>query len=180
MAPKSVALLQTAEPRTRDPIVDRLSRGSGRYPLVLGLKSVEIQGSRKAVRASGNLGRGDEESERKRAVAIVEDELELLSIYSTYLKSKGYDSVFAFVSGEEFLGAMVEGRISPEVVLIDYRLPGRNGIETARRFVELNPRTKVIVTTADDSIAAEANLLGFHFLLKPFPLASLSNLLSRV
>ena len=62
---------------------------------------------------------------------------------------------------------------------MDYRLPGRNGIETAREVVELIPKVKVIVTTADDSIAPEANALGYLFLLKPLSLASSTDLMSQ-
>jgi CheY-like chemotaxis protein len=116
----------------------------------------------------------------KRIVAVVEDEEDLLSIYSSYLKSRGYGSVFTFLNGEDFVEAVAGGRIFPDFVLVDYRLPGKNGIETGKGAAAIRPGIKIIVTTADDSVRDEANSMGFQFLLKPFSLASLSQMMDAL
>jgi two-component system, response regulator, stage 0 sporulation protein F len=114
---------------------------------------------------------------RKRSIAIVEDEEDLLSIYSTYLNSQGYDTVYSFVNGEDFVKAVSDGRLSPDLVIMDYRLPGMDGIEVGKEVIEVNPRIRILVTTADDKIKAKAKTLGFHFLLKPFTLRALAKAL---
>jgi CheY-like chemotaxis protein len=116
-------------------------------------------------------------SRAKGIVAVVEDEEDLLSIYSNYLKSRGYKPVFTFLNGEALVEAVAEGKISPDFVLLDYRLPGKNGIETGKRVAAIRPGIKIIVTTADDTIRDEANSIGFRFLLKPFSLASLAQMM---
>ncbi len=49
-------------------------------------------------------------------------------------------------------------RLQPDIVVMDIRLPGRNGIEATRAIVEQRPETKVIMLTshADDDILIEA------------------------
>ena len=47
-------------------------------------------------------------------------------------------------------------RLLPDVVLVDYRMPGMNGAETTRAVLRAAPRTRVICLTAsvaDDEIA---------------------------
>jgi DNA-binding NarL/FixJ family response regulator len=44
-------------------------------------------------------------------------------------------------------------RLEPDVVLVDYRMPGMNGAETTRAVLRAAPRTSVICLTA--SVAAD-------------------------
>jgi DNA-binding NtrC family response regulator len=122
--------------------------------------------------------RGGHGSEHKK-IAIVEDEQALSSIYSLFLEGLGYNAIFVAMSGEEMVRGMVDRKASPDLVVMDYRLPGMNGIETAKRMKELKPAIKVIITTADDSVKAEAMSLGFSFLQKPFALRALSETIDQ-
>ncbi len=117
---------------------------------------------------------------RGREVAIIEDEVELLRAYSAYLRKHGYRSVYTFVSGEDFLRAMRGNAITPELALVDYRLPGDDGIKVAREAKRLRSELKVVVTTADDSVLPRARSSGFHFLQKPFSLAALAVMLEQI
>jgi DNA-binding NarL/FixJ family response regulator len=54
-------------------------------------------------------------------------------------------------SGDEAVALCA--RLEPDVVLVDYRMPGMNGAETTRAVLQAAPRTRVICLTA--SIAAE-------------------------
>jgi DNA-binding response OmpR family regulator len=114
------------------------------------------------------------------SIAIVENELNLISIYSYVVKELGFKPVFVAREGEEILKAVSDGRTSPDVIIMDYRLPGMNGIETAKRIVERRPSTKVIVASADDSIRDESISLGFSFLQKPFSLETFAKRIRRV
>ena len=53
-------------------------------------------------------------------------------------------------------------RHEPDIVVMDIRLPGRNGIEATRSILELRPETKVIMLTshADDDVLFEAISAG--------------------
>ena len=72
-----------------------------------------------------------------------------------------FDLVEIVSSGEDALDAVK--RYSPEVVIIDVRLPGLDGVSTVRRIVEQSPDTKMVMFSAygdkrlvSDAIAAGA------------------------
>jgi two-component system chemotaxis response regulator CheY len=119
-------------------------------------------------------------SGKKKSLAIVENEQDLISIYSRVIKELGFDPIIVAREGEEIVRAVAEGRVSPDVVIMDYRLPGINGIEAAKKILEHRPATKVIVASADDSVRDESLSLGFTFLQKPFSLATFSDRIRRV
>jgi CheY-like chemotaxis protein len=110
---------------------------------------------------------------KKKRVAIVEDEPDVLTTYMMFLERNGYGSAVAFVTGEQFVQSVADGKVSPELVIMDYRLPGIDGLEAAKQAERLKPEMKVIITTADDSIEHRAATLGFSFLQKPFSLRQL-------
>ncbi len=81
-------------------------------------------------------------------------------------------------TGEEALRLAVD--VSPDVVLLDVRMPGIGGIETARQLNSLVEPPAVIFTTAYDEYAVnafEAQAMGY--LLKPIRKDKLAGALAR-
>lgn len=79
-------------------------------------------------------------------------------------------------SGEEAMKAVED--LSPDVVFMDVRMPGMNGIEATRMIRERHPETKVILFTIDESRAsvAEAIQAGVSgYLLKDAGVSELVN-----
>jgi DNA-binding response OmpR family regulator len=70
-------------------------------------------------------------------ILIVEDEPALADIYSTKLKSEGFEIVMAKDGVEGFNVAMND---SPSVILLDIVLPIKNGFEVLRDL-KMNPKT---------------------------------------
>src|SRR5215207_111087 len=62
----------------------------------------------------------------------------------------GFEAVGEAASGEEALAAVQ--RLSPELVLLDVRMPGMDGIEVARRLAAAHPRTVVVLISIEEGI----------------------------
>lgn len=48
-------------------------------------------------------------------------------------------------------GLVLVDELNPELVLVDVRMPGMNGVETARRLTESHPRSVVVLVSIADS-----------------------------
>jgi DNA-binding response OmpR family regulator len=103
-----------------------------------------------------------------RSVLIVDDEKNIRLTLSLALEPLNL-AVDTAVNGEEALGKLTEK--SYDLMLLDLRLPGLDGMEVLRRVPEIRPEVKVVIITAYGSIeaAVEAMKLGaVDFLQKPF------------
>lgn len=115
-----------------------------------------------------------------RAVLIIEDETVLAKNIRLYLERSGYETTTA-ESAEE---GMAQLRIlRPDIVLLDYQLPGRNGLEFLADINRTEPGIPVIMLTGQGSVemAVEAMKLGaVDFLIKPVVLSKLKLVIERV
>jgi nitrogen regulation protein NR(I) len=83
-------------------------------------------------------------------------------------------------SGEE--GLKVIPKFKPDLVLMDVRMGGLNGLETLRRIRATNPKLLVILMTAygTTQTAIEAMKLGaYDYLLKPFDAVKIKELVGN-
>ena len=83
-------------------------------------------------------------------------------------------------SGEE--GLKVIPKFKPDLVLMDVRMGGMNGLETLRRIRTANPKLLVILMTAygTTQTAIEAMKLGaYDYLLKPFDAVKIKEIVNN-
>jgi len=100
-------------------------------------------------------------------VLIVDDEPSIRLMFRTALQSAGYDTVEAG-DGPAALARLQES--SPDVVLLDLKMPGMDGMETLRQMREQGDDTAVVIITAHGSIAdavAAMKLGAVDFITKP-------------
>ena len=106
-------------------------------------------------------------------VLIVDDEQPARDRLRTILE----DEDGFIVAGEARNGqeALVEcERLSPDVILLDIRMPGLDGIETAQHLNTLETRPAVVFTTAYDEYAIDAfEARAIGYVLKPVRRAKL-------
>jgi two-component system response regulator AlgR len=91
----------------------------------------------------------------------------------------GHDCVGEAADGDAALDAC--RRFNPDVVLLDIRMPGRDGLSTARALAALSVPPAVIFTTAFSDFATDAfDLAAVHYLLKPVSAERLAQALDLV
>jgi len=103
-----------------------------------------------------------------KSVLIVEDEAIMRESLRDWLKDRGYE-VETAQEGEEALQEI--GKRGFGVVVLDLRLPGKNGLELLKEATAQNPKLKGIIITAYPSVetAVEAMKIGaVDYLVKPF------------
>lgn len=101
-------------------------------------------------------------------ILIVDDDTEICSVLSLLMQREGFKP-FTANDGESALKAI--SSVSPEVMLLDIKMPGMDGIEVMKYLEELAPDLPVIIITAYGEIrgAVEAMRAGAHdYLAKPF------------
>ena len=112
-------------------------------------------------------------SERRCTILVVDDEASQRELLGGFAQKLGY-RVCEADSGERALDAIRDE--TPDLVLLDVRLPGINGIETLRRIRESTPDLPVLLITAfaDHRQAVEAMKGGAgDYLSKPLDLDEL-------
>ena len=112
-------------------------------------------------------------------ILVVDDEKLIRWSSSERLQRDGYE-VLAAESGEQALDLVAQS--TPDLMLLDVRLPGIDGLSTLQRALGLHPELAVIMMSAHSTvdIAVEAMKLGaIDFLVKPFPFASLDAAVQR-
>lgn len=81
-------------------------------------------------------------------ILIVDDEPNLRILYRRELEDEGYDVIEAS-SAEEGLRAFEQHR--PDLVVLDVRMPGMNGLEAMARILDKDRRIPIVLNTAYDS-----------------------------
>ncbi|MEK6691930.1 MAG: response regulator [Nitrospirota bacterium] len=80
-------------------------------------------------------------------ILIVDDDAAIRRLYKEELEEEGYE-VFLAQNGEEAL--RIFGEVKPDIVTLDIRMPGEDGIEILRKMKEFNSKLPVIMCTAYD------------------------------
>ena len=112
-------------------------------------------------------------------ILIVDDDESIRRMLAAVLEREGYQTVAAR-DGEA--GLALFRSASPDIVLMDIRMPGLNGIEAMSAMLRHRPGAAVILMTAfadlDTAVRAIKNGV-FDFVIKPFDLAEISLLVNR-
>ena len=114
-------------------------------------------------------------------VMIVDDE-PLARDRLRALLTEEFDDINVVAEAGDGVQALVEaGKHTPDLVFLDVRMPGMDGIEAARHLAQLEPAPAVVFTTAYDDYALEA--FGVHalgYLLKPIKVEKLNEVIRSV
>ena len=110
-------------------------------------------------------------------ILLVEDEVKLARFVELELSSEGYHTS---VAHDGIAGLTLARESSPELVILDWMLPGLSGVEVCRRLRATGNKVPVIFLTAKDEVSdrvAGLDAGADDYLVKPF---SIEELLARV
>ncbi|MBI1386830.1 MAG: response regulator [bacterium] len=116
----------------------------------------------------------------KPVIAIVEDEEELRENLCDFLEFKGYE-VLCFDSGDAAVAGC--GDWKADLALLDYLMPGLNGIEVMKRLKEVHPDMPIVFLTASSQgmVKESARLKGAEaVILKPYSPNELIETIERI
>jgi len=102
-------------------------------------------------------------------ILIVDDNASMRNLLATLLGGQGHEVVGVLEEGNAVLATA--GALRPEVICLDYELPGRNGLEILADLNARHPEIDVLFITGSEEAgleerAADAGAAGF--LRKPF------------
>jgi DNA-binding NarL/FixJ family response regulator len=88
-------------------------------------------------------------------VLIVDDQEPFRSAARLVIEmTEGFEVAGEAADGEEAIE--LTGELTPDLVLMDIKMPGIDGIEATRRIVAAQPDTRVIVLSTYDEYAAQS------------------------
>ena len=103
----------------------------------------------------------------KKKILICDDEEGIRESLKLILEND-YDLIFA-QNGDEAVNAMRTNRI--DITILDIKMPKKDGLETLKELMRINPSSKVVIATGYKSvdIAKEAmNIGATDYIVKPF------------
>ncbi len=112
---------------------------------------------------------------------VVDDTDHMRKMLRSMLEIDGFEVAGEAASGQEALDVM--SGADPDVVVLDYMMPGMDGLETARRIRQQRPDQVIILYTAflDPDVEAQAKEAGVDLCLaKVEGLDSLEREISRL
>jgi DNA-binding NtrC family response regulator len=99
-------------------------------------------------------------------VAVVDDEVDVVRTYELLFNRRNIPLSFAALDGPEAIDKFKNANPRPGVVIIDYRLPSMSGLDVMKEMHSIEPDTKVIFVSGDDSIQKESIDMGAAVFLK--------------
>jgi two-component system, NtrC family, response regulator AtoC len=112
-------------------------------------------------------------------ILIIEDEVVLAKNIAQYFSKLRHT---VDVANDGFVGMQLAKNTMPDVAIVDFQLPGLNGLEVIRALRTNDGQVKIVMMTGHASIplAIDAMKAGsFDLLIKPVSLASLHSVVQQ-
>ena len=112
-------------------------------------------------------------------VLVIDDDEKICWAFEQFLTDEGHQSIIANNAEEGLRKIQLE---TPDIILLDVRLPGMNGLEALQQIKSLQPEAVVIVMTAYDSVETTIQAMQLHafdFIPKPIDLDQVKGIIER-
>ena len=113
-------------------------------------------------------------------ILVVDDEEMIRFAFEAFLKDEGY---LPLLAGEAETALEQIKTHDPEIVFLDYRLPGMDGLDLLKEIREIDPKIPVVMMTAFGAmdVAIKAMQRGaYEYLTKPLDLEKIQIIIKRI
>jgi DNA-binding NtrC family response regulator len=104
-------------------------------------------------------------------ILVVEDDLDIANLHKLVLESANH-TVIMTLNGKECIDKFKQGVDTFDAILLDYRMPILDGIQTAKEILKVRPSQRIIIATGQlkDTILDAIKELGkiIEIISKPF------------
>ncbi len=115
------------------------------------------------------------------SIFIVDDDENLHRVYRSFFTMKGIDVIASAFDGSEAVKIFGKLNPRPDILLMDYRMPIKDGVSTTKEIRQMDPASKIIFLSADETARDQALKAGaISFLIKPVRFAHLLETISEV
>ena len=113
---------------------------------------------------------------------IVEDVIVMQEILKEILGLKGHSVIYNANNGQDAVDYFLNpNNDEPDIIIIDHRLPVKDGITALKEILSINSQVKAIFISADDSVKEEAIKIGAHgFFVKPITITKVLELIGEI
>lgn len=108
-------------------------------------------------------------------VFVVDDERQIQVLYGELLRFLGHQVVESAMDGVTAVLRYELMKPPPDLVLMDHRMPRKDGLQATREIIALDPGARILVVSADPTISDSAITAGaMLYIEKPFAINDLN------
>ena len=109
---------------------------------------------------------------------IVDDETDLVMLFEEFLSLIGHRVIEKAYDVEDAIKKFNNMSSQPNLIIMDHRMPKKDGLTTTKELFKINPKLKIIILSADSRIKDDFLQLGVaDFIEKPISLSNLKEIL---
>lgn len=114
-------------------------------------------------------------------IFVIDDDQAILKLYRLMLSGVGFEIIDTATNGKIAVEKYRQFPVKPDLILLDYRIPIKNGLDAMVEILQLNNSEKIVFASADMDIKEKALELGAcDFISKPFGMDDVVKVLNGV
>ena len=107
-------------------------------------------------------------------IMIVEDDPLIRQLFAEALTKKGYDVIAVASDGAKAISIYKNLQQKPDVIILDFRLPEKNGFEVSQEILASNSNAEILMISGDPTFDRKAVISrGINIMQKPVEITDL-------